>query len=233
MVGSFLLHSLPHSLVTFFFHKNFPICATESGFSPFSEPCSQDFFLNAFFLFTIRYRWASRRYSQCCLIHANNSRCYLRWSPNVSLTITSKLSTILPPTCLTSFCGCPNLTPAPFHTSIVYILLTQLHSLLLASPRILYLLKSASSLRETAPLAYITFNYLIFIHKVVIWIRYLTICKPSFEDLYRRQSKGKKKQKTPNLGVRLEVKFQCWHLTDFASFKSLFCIWTSVTSTIK
>lgn len=151
----------------------------------FSAPCSQDFFLNAFFLFTSRYRWASRRFSQSCLTHANSSRCYLRCiGPllyNVGLTITPKLSTILPPTCLTSFCGCPNFTPTPFYTS------KSLHSpytasLLLASPRILYLLTSASSLRETPPLAYNTFDCLIFIHKMVIWRRCLTICKSSVED---------------------------------------------------
>lgn len=110
-----------------FFH-----CAAGSGFSSFSEQFSQDFFLNTFFLFTSRYRWESRRFFQCCLIHSNSSRCYLRCiGPllyNVSLTITPKLSTILPPTCLTSFCGCPNLTPTPFHTS------KSLHSPYMAAP---------------------------------------------------------------------------------------------------
>ena len=107
-----------------FFH-----CAAESGFSSFSEPCSQDFFLNAFFLFTSKYRWASRRFSQCCLIHANSPKCYLRCiGPllyNVSLTITPKLSTVLPAWHLSV-----DVQASPqLHSTLlkVYILLTQLH----------------------------------------------------------------------------------------------------------
>ena len=198
--GSFLTPSL--SLVPLCPHR-----ATEARFPSFFEHSFQDF---------LKCCYSSKAASsvpphpcrrlRCCCRWWGTKRTALAWAPLPSpqsyfylsarhLSVDAQVS-----------------PQTPFHPS------KTLHSpsaaaLPFGSPGTMNLLTSASSLRETLPLAYVASNSHIFTREVVLWRKRLTARQPSREDTHhvvpRSLSKTvERKKKNPlNLGIRLGVEF--------------------------